>query len=233
MPVDEFASWNKDNVVSKAVEKANYVSITGNAMQKFINKKHKIIPNGADFNHFNKAINKLRKPSDFPNVGDKLIIGYYGAHAVWVDFELIKKIANVESVHVVMIGKMADKDYNLSFQHKNVTWLGLKPYDELPYYLSHFDICMIPFKLTDMISGCDPIKFYENCSAGKPVMATRMIELNKYKEVVYFMDHHNYIDVIEQVKVGLGDRELVNKRINLAKSNSWDIRAKNLLDMIG
>lgn len=223
MPVDEFSNWEKD--IDLAINKANYISITAPAMSRYVKgKKYKIIPNGADYLHFNRAKVRLEKPADFP-ITNKRIIGYYGAHAPWVDFKLIEKIANIGTFHIVMIGKM-EKVYNLSFEHSNITWIPLKEYNVLPYYLSHFDICMIPFKLTEMIKGCDPIKFYEYCSAGKPVIATKMEELQKFKGVIHFIDHDNYKEVIQGIEIGKWVGE------EIGKNNSWGKRAKDFMDMI-
>jgi glycosyltransferase involved in cell wall biosynthesis len=235
-PVDEFDDWKIS--LNDAFSKANKLSITSPVMTDLLpkNKPFKIIPNGADFFHFNKALHRLKKPNDFPNINSsKKIIGYYGAHASWVDFDLIKKIADLDFVHVVMIGKMKTV-YNISFKHSNITWLPIKEYTELPFYLSWFDICMIPFKLTQMIKACDPIKFYEYSSAGKPVIATHMEELYKFKDVVYFINHNNYKTIIKNAindidNVNL-NHKLIEKRQAIATNNTWSDRADAFIDLI-
>jgi glycosyltransferase involved in cell wall biosynthesis len=228
-PVDEFSNW-MDNI-QNAISSADYVSITSNAMLPLVSKytdRITVIPNGGDYEHFSKQITV--KPVELININKK-IIGYYGAHAPWVDFDLIKKIADIDNIHVVMIGKM-DNVYNLSFEHKNISWLGLKDYHELPNYLYYFDVCMIPFKLTEMIKGCDPIKFYEYSSAGKPVIASRMNELTKFGDIIYFIDHDNYRDMINKAIKESNNRDLILLRQKIAKNNSWSNRAEKLLEII-
>lgn len=231
-PVEEFNEWAKD--MDEAIKKADAVSTTSKVMEHIVSKytsNYRIIPNGADYKHFKRAEERLPKPRDFPHVVNKQVVGYYGAHAPWVDWELIEKIANLDFVHVVMIGKM-EKVYNLSFNHKNITWLPIKQYSELPNYLSWFDVCIIPFKLTEMIKGCDPIKFYEYSSAGKPVVATKMEELTKFGENVYFMDHTNYEEVIRRAIVESKNRGKILRRQKIARLNSWGKRANRLLELI-
>jgi len=232
-PVDEFSDWKLN--LNKAIKTADIISITSKIMEKYVRnngKQCKVIPNAADFFHFKRAEDKLTKPHDFPKViRNKIIVGYYGAHASWVDWELVKLIADLDILHVVMIGKM-EQTYNFSFNHKNITWLPRKDYDKLPYYLSWFDVCIIPFKLTEMIKGCDPIKFYEYCSAGKPIVATKMHELLKYKNLCYFMNHNNYKQMIMTAYKNKENTNLITKRQKLAQENSWDIRAKKLLEFI-
>ncbi|AYV82339.1 MAG: glycosyltransferase, partial [Homavirus sp.] len=232
-PVDEFEDWKTN--LNLAINSANSVSITSMKMADCVTKLGKpytLIPNGADYYHFERAQIKLKKPVDMPNISDRIIVGYYGAHASWVDWNLIKLIADLPYLHVVMIGRMDKSPYDMKFNHSNITWLPVKDYSELPYYLSWFDICMIPFKLTEMIKGCDPIKFYEYSSAGKPVMATKMNELQKYDNICYFIDDKNYNSVIKKIINEKDNIALKKKRQELAKSNMWDIRADEFLKMI-
>jgi len=230
-PVDEFSNWQKD--LNCALKNSNYIFLTSPELKiypKKFNLPYSILPNGADYEHFYKAKDKLQKPRDFPNTY-KYIIGYYGAHATWVDWDLIKKIADISRIHVVMIGKMK-QIYDYSFEHNNITWLPIKPYQELPNYLSWFDICMIPFKLTDMIKACDPIKLYEFSAAGKPVVATNMEELQKFDDVCYFMNHQNYKKIIQKAISEKDDPNLILKRQDMAKNNTWSSRADTLIRTI-
>lgn len=230
-PVEEFVTWQSS--LNKALLGANYISLTSPELSiypKKFNLPFSIIPNGADYDHFYNAKDRLEKPTDFPKT-NKYIVGYYGAHATWVDWKLIEKIANIKRVHVVMIGKM-QKIYDHSFEHPNITWLSIKPYKMLPNYLSWFDVCMIPFKLTDMIKACDPIKLYEFSAAGKPVITTKMEELKKFSDICYFMDHNNYQQVLQKAINERNYPDLIKKRQTIAKNNTWSERAKMLIDTI-
>ena len=122
-----------------------------------------------------------------------------------------------------MIG--GNKYYNEKIDSRNIYYLSHKSIEELPYYLSNFDIPIIPFKLSEMIKGCDPIKFYEYIASGKPVVVTEMEELKRFEDICYFMNYENCIDVIEKA-LQENDLELRNKRIEISKQNSWQIRTK-------
>lgn len=224
-PVDEFSSWQ--NTLEKNIQKADYISLTSSVMAKYVSDKlFTVIPNGCDYEYFSNSANKINLK--LPN---KIIIGYYGAHATWVDWNLITKIADLNYVHVLMIGKSESPPYNISIPHNNITYIPLQPYTELTKYLSHFDICMIPFKLTDMIKGCDPIKFYEYCASGKPVIATKMLELIKYENECYFVDNNNYENIIKKAIDEKNNIELINNRKKLAKNNTWKNRAKDFVNI--
>ncbi len=56
-------------------------------------------------------------------------------------------------------------------------FLGQKPYVELKNYAAHFDALMIPFKINTLTNAVSPVKFFEYCAIGKPILTTPMAEL--------------------------------------------------------
>ena len=58
----------------------------------------------------------------------------------------------------------------MRFEHTNITWLDHKPYDELPYYLSWFDKCFLPFKDCELTKYVNPCKLWEYMASGKEII---------------------------------------------------------------
>lgn len=226
-PVDEFAEWSTE--LKTAVEKSDIIISSAKIMYDEHKKSGKpvyMLPNGSDFELFEKSINKLEKPYDFPDLKGP-VVGYYGAMATWIDWEIVEKIST--KYQIIMIG--GNKYYNEKISSDNIHYLDHKKIEELPNYLSHIDVPIIPFRLTEMIKGCDPIKFYEYISSGKPPVVTQMIELERFKDICYFMNIENCLDIIEEAAIE-NNKELVNKRIEIAKLNSWNVRAKTAVEII-
>lgn len=228
LATDEFISWK--TTIPLMEKRVNIVC----ASAKVIYDEHVsrgvntlLVPNGADYNHFAPAIQKLRKPVDMPNFGNRFTIGYYGAVYTWMDVALIYTIADY--FPVVIIG--SNELYNIKISHPNITSLTIKPYSELPEYLSWFDVAIIPFKLTEMIKGCDPVKCYEYLSAGKPVVATKMPELEKFKDIMYFADKDDIVKVISKALRDNSNALAVDRQA-VAKQHSWLSRAEYALDAI-
>ncbi|KPU26493.1 hypothetical protein TR13x_09755 [Caloranaerobacter sp. TR13] len=142
--------------------------------------------------------------------------------ASWLDYKLISKIAN--KYKVVLIGK--NRYYKKSIKHPNLIILEHKDYSQLPYYLLQFNLTMISFKLTNMIKGGDPIKYYEYIYAGKSVVSTEIYEIKrKFNNITYFMNYYNCYQVIERaIKEDCFSKRL--ERIRAAKENTWSIRVK-------
>lgn len=226
-PVEEFASWGKK--IDYAIGKSDMISCTANILYNQHKDKNMPIfmcPNGGDYNHFKKAQKKLDKPIDFPKYDKKdKVVGFYGAMAQWVNYDIIEKIAS--KYKVVLIGY--NQYYPMKVQHSNVVNIAHKDYTQLPYYLSHFDVAMIPFKLTEMIKGCDPVKLQEYLSSGKPVIATEIEDVvANFSDVVDFINIENCLEVIDRVLQE--DSKIKQKaRIDTAINNSWDNRAETAI----
>lgn len=228
LATDEFAQWQE--IIPALEKRVDFIC----ASAKIIYDDHVskgldtiLVPNGADYNHFQGAVRRLDKPKDLYISPNKFNIGYYGATYTWLDVEMIYNIA--EFYPVTVIGR--NNPYTIPINHRNVTVLDMRPYAQLPNYLSWFDVAIIPFKLTEMIKGCDPVKFYEYLSAGKPVVASKMEELQKYDEVTYFANTNNAKNIVSKA-LRENTVEKVIRRREIAKENSWFSRAETIMKHI-
>ncbi|MAU08591.1 MAG: hypothetical protein CL607_02125 [Anaerolineaceae bacterium] len=167
-------------------------------------------------------------PNDIASDYEHPIIGYYGALAEWVDYDLLMYVAKQRPEWTfIMLGDIfVDVDDLKALP--NVHLLGRKPHEEMPLYLYHFDVCLIPFKINKITDAVDPVKMYEYLSAGKPVVAARILELRHYEDVLYLADTHEQF--LEQIDKALAevDPALAQQRIELAKANDWHHRVEQL-----
>lgn len=227
-PTAEFEVWKP--WYDKAMQSADLVLCTSERLYQQTRSQNKIlVPNGADYEHFASAQDgTLPIPADIKPYTNFPIVGYYGALATWVDWELIKKLASSLSMvggRLILIGP----NFNTSsmVQASNIHYLGLKEYNTLPSYLQTFNVSIIPFSVTPLIESCNPVKMWEYLSAGKPVVATAMPEAMKHKEIRIGHTHEEFIDHVLSVLIkGDNGKEA---RIALAKENSWEARAKTIM----
>jgi len=103
-------------------------------------------------------------------------------------------------------------------------FLGERPYSELPKYLYDFNVCLIPFKNTQLIHATHPVKIYEYLAAGKPVVTTNLDELKPIADLCYIAKDKE--DFLEKLDIALkeNDNEHVQKRIKFASKNTWQDR---------
>ena len=173
-PLEEFTVWQKN--LNSSVLDADFVTYSHPKLIEFlhninIDKKYHYVSNGCDYNHFIQAKNKIYpKPIEIPET-NKLILGYYGAFSHWIDWDIVKKYADENIYHIIMIGGIEGiKDYDIRFEHSNITWISHKPYEEIPLYLSWFDVCFLPFKDIELNKYVNPCKLWEYKITDKPII---------------------------------------------------------------
>jgi teichuronic acid biosynthesis glycosyltransferase TuaH len=109
--------------------------------------------------------------------------------------------------------------------HPNMHYLGAKPYQSLPAYVAHCDVMAIPFVLNSITHSCSPVKLFEHMAAGKPVVASPMREILKYRSVLFAETPE---DFVQRIETGLRQREDPAYRRTLereARENTWQERA--------
>lgn len=179
-PVDEYAAIKQE--LPSVIHSVDKIMYSHPKMTDFLNlndpnaicaKKYQYISNGCDYTHFSKAKNKIYpRPTDIPTT-NKPILGYYGAFSDCLDIDAIKYYANSGIYHLLMIGGQKNiTNRNLRFEHTNITWLDYKSYNDIPIYLSWFDICFIPFKKCELTQYMNPFKYWEYISTNKQIIST-------------------------------------------------------------
>ena len=183
-----------------------------------------LVRNAADPAHF-----QLARASDVPVEipRSSLVIGFFGLIDSWFDVELVKRAATERpQYHFVLIGAVYDKRAEELRVLPNVQFLGHLPYELLPAYLRRFAACVIPFKINAVTQATDPVKFYEYLAQGKPIVSTRLPELEPYREVAYLADGPADFVRLLDAAVNERDPELVERRMALARENSWAARCE-------
>ena len=132
------------------------------------------LPNGVDFAHFHRP--DASEPKDFKNLPHPRIV-YVGSLSHWFDAELLAHAARAfPNASFPVIGKNKT-DLSVIENLPNVSLLGSRPYAELPNYLRHCDVAIIPFQRNELTDATNPVKIFEYFAAGLPVVSVRMLEV--------------------------------------------------------
>jgi glycosyltransferase involved in cell wall biosynthesis len=228
-PDGVFKFWNDGGAYYKSLRSANYVIASAKRLlrkARRYNNKVIYLPNACDFDFF-------RKPMEKPELYNKIkkpIILYSGAIATWVDIKLIEDLSK-EMTEYQFISVGAEMNDRINKELPNLKVLGHQPYEDIPAYVQHADVCMIPFKTEQKeVQACNPIKLWEFFACGKPVVTTDMPETN-LKGVYWSQTKQIFKRNIKRA-IEKDTEELVKERIHIARENSWDIRAQNLVKWI-
>lgn len=196
-------------------------------MQYGINKPWLLLENGVEFEHFSHNVNPPEEYSEIPR--PRVI--YVGALDERFDIYAIREIATkLHSISIILIGPYNNKVYSFLKSFPNVYLLGAKSYLDLPAYLNHADVGLLPLSDHPANIGRSPMKLYEYAASGLPVVAKETHELLRRKEpFVYF--YRNIKDLPEIVQYVLqyhkDNRDAIRA---LARAHSWKNKAKQLLD---
>jgi teichuronic acid biosynthesis glycosyltransferase TuaH len=197
-----------------------------------IMSKTKVVNNGVDIEKFNiKNYGKHDVANIFHNDNKKKIC-YIGTISDWVDLDLVSEVAKKYNViNFYFVGPI-DKTIDIEKYENcvNLKFLGVQPYDSIPKILNSIDIAMMPFKLNDLVMSVNPVKIYEYLAMGKPVIATRYTETEKFGDLINL---YNTIGDFEKTMLGLLNEDntaLQQKRIDFANKNSWESRVMGFVE---
>lgn len=227
-PVEEFASWAP--YYPEILQKANLIFCSSQSIYDYFSKRHPqvfLVRNGVDFIHFSPSPHS--RPVDLPS--GKPIIGYSGAIAPWIDWELLKFVIKENpELDFVFLGALFQLNKFPHIKTKNVFYLGLKPYNELPAYLHHFDIGLIPFLQTAMTKGCNPIKLYEYYASGIRVLGTPLPELLTIPKINLESNPQLFSLRLRNLLEGKDSDKA--ERMAYAQANDWNERSGRMLQQI-
>jgi len=215
---------------------ATATKLYNNAKEHMKTDKISLITNGTDYEYFSK--NPRAVPADMKKYisKDNIIIGYYGALASWVDYDLIKQVAKSNPKYqIILVGLDYDKTLGSSniLNLKNVHFLGKKSYSELTKYLYNFDICMLPFKINDITLSTSPVKIFEYMSAQKPIVSTALPECKKYDSILWATNTQDFITNINLAYNKKNNKDYLNILKKEALKNTWSIKCKQIIELIG
>jgi glycosyltransferase involved in cell wall biosynthesis len=193
--------------------------------------------NVADIAHFGKARSDWVLPPELERI-PRPRLGYVGALSDFkIDFDLLARIADDQpSWHFVLIGDeregQADEGLARLAKRQNVHLLGWRPYDDLPRYMSGFDVALLPQLINEYTQAMFPMKFFEYLAAGLPIVTTPLDAIRDFNSLYSVAsDAMSFMNAIQaqldsrRAPLSLDDPVLIE--------NSWDTRLNSMLKIVG
>lgn len=200
-----------------------------NDLQSRTSKAVHLVPNAVNQNIFDPSL-KFDRPIDLP-VSDHIVL-YLGAMwGEWFDWELLEYTAKSLPDHtIVLIGNIAkNRKTTLESRHSNVKFLGLKPQKDLPAYIHHSSVCIIPFKRDHITKYVNPLKIYEYLAMLKPVVTTEMEELKNIPSITMCSTSESFVEAIMNSELNKSDHDFIKTFI---AKNSWRERASAIRHLV-
>ncbi len=201
-------------------------------VERFQKDKILISKNAVNIEHFDYSKHSYNMPKDMKKVvgPSNPVVGFYGAIAPWLDYDLIKRVARaLPNYDFVFIGP----DYHGGLSDlpilPNVHHLGPKGYELLPRYACNFDCAIIPFAEGDIAKSTSPVKLFEYMAMGLPTVCTKDLrECKGYDWVYIAKDLDDFIKGVKRAVKLKGDIKVRKRLLEQANNNTWRARAEDL-----
>jgi UDP-galactopyranose mutase len=171
----KFAPEHLLSYEQELIDRADIVFTGGSSLYEAKKDRHHNVhcfPSSVDRAHFCKARARQFDPADQEDL-PKPRLGFYGVIDERFDIDLLEKVAAMRPEwSFVMVGpvvKIAEEDLP---RRPNICYLGGKTYDQLPSYLSGWDVALMPFAMNESTQFISPTKTPEYLAGGKPVVST-------------------------------------------------------------
>jgi UDP-galactopyranose mutase len=136
-----------------------------------------LFPSSIDTTHFRQARNQPACPPDLAAIASPRI-GYCGVIDERLDLQLLAAVADLRPEwNLVMLGPVVKISLADLPMRPNIHYLGGKNYDELPAYMAHWELAMMPFALNESTRFISPTKTPEYLAAGCPVVSTPITDV--------------------------------------------------------
>jgi glycosyltransferase involved in cell wall biosynthesis len=177
---------------------------------------------GVDYHHFHRACeSETEVPPEIASIEAEKRLGYFGAIGDRIDWSLLREICvRHPDWAIILIGvvhRIGPEVKGL----KNLHILGVRSYDELPYYIKGFHVCLIPFKVDDYTRYIYPTKLLEYLSAGKPVISSPIPDVERFFSGIVGIagDIESFEEEMARIEE---DGERIGRGIDMASKTSWE-----------
>jgi glycosyltransferase involved in cell wall biosynthesis len=190
-----------------------------------------LLSHGVDHALFATALVATARPADLPA---GRIVGFFGLFSAWLDQDLLLEVARlVPECELVMIGR-ADVSVERLRGIRNVHLLGPRPFSQLPGYIAHFDVGLIPYVLNEFTMAVNPTKLREMLAAGCPVVSTNLPEVRAYRgHGVVVGDHAESfaaaVAKLSQNPLTHAERERISRGV---ANETWVAKVEELLSVL-
>jgi UDP-galactopyranose mutase len=137
----------------------------------------------------------------------------------------------------IMIGPVVKIDPKSLPGHSNIHYLGSKKYEELPAYLSNWDVALLLFARNESTRFISPTKTPEYLAAGKPVVSTSIQDVVRpYGELnlVSIADNpDDFVEAAEEFLTKSYEQTNWRARVDQFLANiSWDKTWRQMSELI-
>jgi glycosyltransferase involved in cell wall biosynthesis/GT2 family glycosyltransferase len=178
-----------------------------------------VIPNAVDVAHLSRP---RSRPADLPAAPVAVYMGTL--HEDRLDVDLVARLASSRAdLAIALIGpdSLSGSSRAALASHTNVHLMGPRPYAEVPGYLQHADVLVVPHVRSAFTESLDPIKAYECVAVGRPTVATPVAGFRDLGGSVVVAEPAAFLSAVDDALRGAPPLEPVDRDA----VPSWSARA--------
>jgi len=155
------------------------------------------------------------------------IVGYFGhLTGSWFAWDDLSKIARaLPHFRFEIIGHGEPEELHLP---ENVVLMGKKTHAEICKIAARWSVATIPFKMSRLADGVDPIKIYEYFALGLPVVSFRMPQIADYPYTTTVDSVSGFVEALQSAVEVVPEADVL--AAFLAK-NTWRHRADQIIQI--
>lgn len=190
-----------------------------------------LLPPGADVDAFTEV---GPRPTDLP--ADEPLVGFVGQLTDRVDQDLLVAVADT-GVQLVLVGPLGrtaeEQSWRRLIARPNVTWVGAKPYSEVPSYVRAFDVGLVPYRPDPFNAASFPLKLFEYLAGGSLVVSSDLPASRSIDDDVIYIAKTpaDFADAVTRV-LTRRDPDAVSRARAVAAAHSWSRRVAQLRSAI-
>ena len=177
-----------------------------------------VVANAVDVDHFRRP---QSRPPDLPDAPVAVYVG--SLHESRLDVDLVVELARaLPTVQVALVGpnSLDERSRTRLAAEVNVHLLGSRPYAQVPGYLQHAGVIVVPHLVNEFTESLDPIKAYECLVTSTPAVATPVAGFRELEGRVVIAPREAFPQAVEAALCGR------NGRVLAGSVPSWEDRAR-------
>lgn len=203
----------------EALRRADGVVVCSPALQAARGRTRDVslIPNAVDVEHFRRP---RPRPADLP---DGPVAVYVGTlHESRLDVDLVVETARaIAPAHVVLVGPSSLQVRSEQvLEEADVVRIGTRPYADVPGYLQHATVTIVPHQVSPFTESLDPIKAHECLALDTPTVATAVPGFRERDDVFVVATRDGFAASVAAAMTRPSPRPL-------SHAVGWDVRVRD------
>ena len=225
----DFAPKELVMLEKKLMDIADVVFTGGHSLYEAKKNQHNNIfafPSSIDKMHFASSRKEIEEPEDQAKISG-IKLGFFGVIDERFEIDLIEHIAVARpDWQLILLGPVVKISPDTLPRRTNIHYLGQKSYQQLPAYLSGWDVALIPFKLNESTRFISPTKTPEYLAAGVRVVSTPIRDVVKpygTQRLVSIAEHpEDFVKAVEYELNAADDAVWLSKVDRFLNDKSWE-----------